>query len=191
MPVKEYAQLANRWARCGRLRAVVSQDYMCEPFVVEQTGASVRKHQEWTTERYLRLRDRCRAYVMPVIQGYDPAEYAEHVSDLSPHLDVGQWVGVGSVCKRNGDPAQISAVLHAVKGVRPDLRLHGFGVKTTSLKCAEVREAFSTVDSMAWSYDARMRHRKDPSEPGANDLEALLRWLERLEGMLHGTNERT
>ena len=67
------------------------------------------------------------------------------------------WVGVGSVCKRQGDPRAIVAVLQAILAERPDLRLHGFGVKTTSLVHPAVRACLFSADSMAWSFAARMR----------------------------------
>lgn len=37
-----------------------------------------------------------------------------------------------------------------------DLRLHGFGVKTTALRNSYVMGALHTADSMAWSFGARM-----------------------------------
>ena len=42
------------------------------------------------TENYLRLREALEqddTYVMPVIQGYQPQEYARHVQALSPNLE--------------------------------------------------------------------------------------------------------
>jgi hypothetical protein len=74
-------------------------------------------------------------------------------------LAPGAWVGVGSVCKRNGSPAAIEAVLLAIKRERPDLRLHGFGLKSTALSSRLVRELLHTADSMAWSFAARKQGR--------------------------------
>ena len=144
---------------------------MCEPFVTALTGLTVREHQRRTTEGFLELRDRVgAAYIMPVIQGFTPNEYSEHVAELSRYLDVGAWVGVGSVCKRQGNPAAISAVLTAILNVRPDLRLHGFGVKSTALKRSDVWSRFYSVDSMAWSFIGRRRGR------GPNSLDECLEW---------------
>jgi hypothetical protein len=63
------------------------------------------------------------------------------------------------VCKRNGSIASVEAVLTAIKSERPDLRLHGFGLKTTALGSDLVRQALYTSDSMAWSYSARKQGR--------------------------------
>jgi hypothetical protein len=76
------------------------------------------------------------------------------------------WVGVGSVCKRNSSQDDIYDVLRAIKSARPDLRLHGFGLKTTALKCDSVFHFLHSADSMAWSFAARKQGRKahDPNE---------------------------
>jgi hypothetical protein len=68
-------------------------------------------------------------------------------------------VGVGSVCKRNGDPAAVLAVLDAIAAVRPDLRLHGFGLKLTALTSERIRARLYSADSMAWSLHARKQGR--------------------------------
>ena len=42
LEIGEYARQIDRWARCGQLLAAVSQDYMCEPFMLARVGATVR-----------------------------------------------------------------------------------------------------------------------------------------------------
>jgi hypothetical protein len=150
-----YADQVQRWAGNGQLVAAVSQDYMCEPFVLEKTGMSVAQHQELTISRYDALRSLCTAYILPVIQGYLPEHYQAHVRAYGDRLAPGAWVGVGSVCKRNGNPREMAIVLRSVKEVRPDLRLHGFGAKLTALQSSEVRSLLHSADSMAWSFAAR------------------------------------
>lgn len=157
---EEYAEQINRWSHNGALLAAVSQDYMCEPVMLAKTGLTIAEHQEKTIGRFLQLRKHVHdTYVMPVLQGYQPAEYAKHVADYGSLLNPGAWVGVGSVCKRNGDPAAVVKVLSAIKDVRPDLKLHGFGLKTTSLKNVMVRSFLHSADSMAWSFAARKEGR--------------------------------
>lgn len=96
---------------------------------------------------------------MPVLQGYDPVDYVEHVQQYGDRLKRGMWVGVGSVCKRNGSTGTIEAVLLAIKAARPDLKLHGFGLKTTTLTSDLVRSLLESADSMAWSFAARRQGR--------------------------------
>ena len=126
----------------------------------EQRADRVRLHQRLTIERYdALLAEEPPCPIMPVLQGFRPDEYVAHVDAYGDRLRMGMWVGVGSVCKRNGDPAAIIAVLSAVKQVRPDLRLHGFGLKTTSLLNPLIRDLLHSADSMAWSFAARRQGR--------------------------------
>lgn len=167
-PVAVYAEQIRRWAGNGELLAAVAQDFMCEPWMVERTGLTVADHQRLTIERYDELL-RCGTggvYVLPVLQGYAPQDYVCHVRAYGDRLALGAWVGVGSVCKRNRDAGAIEGVLLAIKRERPDLRLHGFGVKTTSLGSGLVRELLYSADSMAWSFAARWEGRSahDPAE---------------------------
>ena len=173
-PVSDYAAEIRRWAGNGNLLAAVAQDYMCEAFMLEKTGMTVDQHLRLTIERYdaLLREDTAGVYIMPVLQGYDPTDYVRHLEMYGDRLAPGQWVGVGSVCKRNGDPRAVAAVLLAIKSVRPDLLLHGFGLKTTALAHPLVRSMLHTADSMAWSFHARMNGRN------ANDWREAVRWTE-------------
>ncbi len=181
LPADVYATLANRFASCGNLQAVVTQDKMCEPFMLDLVGGTVDEHQQFTTRRWLRLRDMIRPYVMPVIQGWTPDQYADHTTALAPYLDHGAWVGVGSVCKRQSRPDSLAAVLEAIHDVRPDLRLHGFGVKITAYQSSRVTDRLATADSMAWSFAARYDALRDGTAPDGNSLEACRRYVARVE----------
>jgi hypothetical protein len=139
---------------------------MCEPFIVEKTKLSVPEHQQLTVARYdaLLAEDTAGVYVMPVLQGFAPADYVAHIGMYGARL----------ACKRNGDPRQVAAVLLAVKTARPDLRLHGFGLKTTALADPLVRSLLETADSMAWSFHARINGRN------GNDYREAQRWAENI-----------
>ncbi len=172
---------------------------MCEPHMLEKTKARavaermhsrgfisavdrralIRIHQRWTIKRYDRIRRALPAhiYLMPVLQGYDRQDYVDHVAMYGARLEFGMWVGVGSVCKRNGDPAAIENVLMAIVAARPDLRLHGFGIKTTSLGSAVVRALLATADSMAWSFAARWEGRN------RNSIHEAIAFTKRIETM--------
>ena len=172
--VAAYAEQIARWSSCGTLVAAVAQDWMCEPFVLARTGMTTADHQRLTIDRYDALRPLVGAYVMPVIQGYHPTEYAAHVRAYGDRLAPGAWVGVGSVCKRNANPDAVVAVLVAIMGERPDLRLHGFGVKLTALSDPRVRGLLWSADSMAWSFAARRNGRN------ANDHGEAIAYAERV-----------
>lgn len=176
-PPAVYAEQIKRWARNGNLLAAVAQDYMCEAHMLKITGKTIPEHQRLTIERYdaLIACDTGGVYIMPVLQGYSPQDYVAHIRMYGDRLKPGMWVGVGSVCKRNGDPAAIEAVLMAIKRERPDLRLHGFGVKTTALASGLVRALLFTADSMAWSLAARREGRN------ANDWREAAAFAARIE----------
>jgi len=161
-PVDEYARAIERWAGCGNLEMAVTQDYMCEPFMLERTGMAAREHQELTIRRYDQLLRLSPVPIMPVLQGYQPEEYITHLGMYGARLTEGMRVGVGSICKRNSNPRAIVDVLHGIKRERPDLRLHGFGLKTTALHNAYIVSLLHSADSMAWSYAAR-REGRDPN----------------------------
>ena len=174
--VEGYAAQIRRWKGNGNLLAAVSQDYMCEAWILERTGLTVADHQRLTIERYdALLRCETGVYILPVLQGFRPEEYVNHIRAYGDRLKPGAWVGVGSVCKRNGDVAAIEAVLLAIHHERPDLRLHGFGLKTTALKSGIVDELLETADSMAWSYRARIEGRN------ANDWREAEHFRARIE----------
>jgi hypothetical protein len=173
--VEEYAAQIVRWRSNGHLLCAVSQDYMCEPFILKKTGLTLADHQRLTIERYDSL-IACDTGVpiMPVLQGFDPGDYVDHIRQYGGRLDHGQWVGVGSVCKRNGDISSIESVLLAIHNERPDLRLHGFGLKTTALSSGLVQELLFTADSMAWSFSARKQGRN------GNDWREAMAWSKKI-----------
>ena len=179
--VSSYASEIRRWAGNGNLLAAVAQDWMCEPFIVQKTGLSVPEHQRLTVERYDALRDHdtSNIYVMPVLQGFAREDYVRHIDLYGNRLALGAWVGVGSVCKRNGKPQDVEQVLSAIKAARPDLRLHGFGLKTTALSHRPVRAALFTADSMAWSFHARINGRN------GNDWREAKAWTAKIEERLN------
>jgi hypothetical protein len=157
--VGEYLAQIDRWQTVGNMWAAVTQDWMCEPWIVARTGLSVYDHQLLTIKRYDEIASRASAYILPVLQGYKIKDYIDHIHLYDTRLHEGMWVGVGSICKRNANIAEIEDILFSIKSVRPDLRLHGFGLKTTALKSAAVNDMLFTADSMAWSYSARMAGR--------------------------------
>jgi hypothetical protein len=160
-PVFLYARRLHEIHHKGiaSITAAVAQDYMCEAFMLKRTGMTVRQHQELTIERYDELLDELTFLfeddvpfpVIPVLQGYQPGEYQQHLDMYGDRLKPGMWVGVGSVCKRNSSTSDVIGVLDAIERRRPGLRLHGFGLKTTALKDTTVRSLLYSADSMGWA----------------------------------------
>jgi hypothetical protein len=75
--------------------------------------------------------------------------------------------------KTAGAFTEISTHGHYRHGV-DDLKLHGFGLKTTALAHPLVRSLLHTADSMAWSFAARILGRN------GNDYREAIRWSENI-----------
>lgn len=153
-----YANVINKVSVIENFHCAVSQDYMCEPFILDKTGLTIKQHQEMTIERYDAIRSivASHIHIMPVLQGYSVEDYANHIQMYGDRLKPNMHIGLGSVCKRNKDPSQIEIILRKVLSIIPYVKLHGFGVKITALRNKYVWDSFYSTDSMAWSYAARM-----------------------------------
>lgn len=153
----QYANAIHYWAKCGDFQAAITPDFMCEDYIFqkryEHTGVryTIPDHQRLTVYNYLALRKLVKddIYIMPVLQGFTPQDYVDCLRLYGDRLLPGMWVGVGSVCKRQGKPSAIEDVLLAIKRERPDLKLHGFGVKSTALSSGLVWELLHSADSQA------------------------------------------
>lgn len=172
-------------SKFGFLLAAVTQDYMCESHVLKITRLTIQQHQRATIARYdnlIKLAGNSDVYLMPVLQGFAPNEYVYHLRMYGDRIQYGAWVGVGSVCKRNGSPSQIENILLAIKKQRPDLRLHGFGLKKTALKSEIVNELLYSVDSQAHGYRARKAiFHEGGSKYSANDPRCATVYLEEMQ----------
>lgn len=161
--VEQYFWQIKRWSVCGNLLTAIAQDWMCESFVLGRTGLTINDHQRLTIERYDQLMKlNPPAPIMPVLQGYRVSDYLKHLADYGDRFAPGTWVGVGSVCRRNGNPQEVADILRSIRLLRPDLRLHGFGLKILALEDAEVRLLLHSTDSMAWSYPRRFQSNPEP-----------------------------
>lgn len=150
---KEYVAQTNRWSRCGHMVAAVSQDYMCEKFILEKWNRTVKDHQRMTVERYYQIIDENpNVYIMPVLQGYTIDEYLNCVDMYG--FKEGTYIGIGSVCKRNANVGIIREIIKQVKDYS-GYKIHGFGLKLTALMDKETRTLLESADSMSWSFAAR------------------------------------
>jgi hypothetical protein len=186
--VEQHAEMIRHACTVANVEIAVAQDFMCEDAVLAKTHLSVFDHQNMTITRYDELLAQdLPCPIMPVLQGYSPGEYVQHIKQYGDRLKPGAWVGVGSVCKRNANPLSVYMVLTAINFYRPDLRLHGFGLKRTALELPEVREMLFSADSTAWSFAARHEGRN------RNDWREAARYAAVIEEMIAGddhTGER-
>jgi hypothetical protein len=148
----QYAEAVERYGvEIGRLQWAAPMDWMCEPFMTDKTGLSVREHQDRTVANYLDLRDR--GPFIPVLQGWTPTDYEACIglyAEAGVDLAREPLVGVGSVCRRQ-NTAEIGRIFHAL--TQAGIRCHGFGVKKEGV--ARYGRYLASADSMAWSFQAR------------------------------------
>lgn len=173
----EYLLWIQNYEKIGNLDWAAPQDWMCEPFMLEKTGLSIEEHQRRTIESVQELRAASNTHIIPVLQGWEQADYHRHwkmYEDEGFDLESEPTVGIGSVCRRQHTKEGIAII----QSLAP-LRLHGFGLKITALK--HVAGAIKSADSMAWSFTARRLKERLPGHTHqncANCLEYALKWRE-------------
>jgi hypothetical protein len=158
---------------------VAPQDWMCEPFMLDKTGLSMRRHQELTIDNYLELRSLAPDLpFIPVLQGWEYEDYLDHAGQYAARgveLVGLPTVGIGSVCRRQRTGAAASIIYRLA---RQGLKLHGFGFKIIGLR--KTAGWLASADSSAWSYDAR-RNPPLPEHVGrhqhcSNCIEWAVKW---------------
>jgi hypothetical protein len=176
----EYIDAVCRYrSEIGRLEWCAPQDWMCEPRIRARTGLSVREHQARTIGSFVELAA-AEIPVIPVLQGWAPGDYLEHVEMYDrAGIDLAAWplVGLGSVCRRQAT-AEIGQIVASLDGIA----LHGFGVKQAGLR--RYGHQLASADSMAWSYSG-WRDRQDGCPVSdrkncANCLHYALEWRDRV-----------
>lgn len=170
------------------------QDWMCEPHVLQKTGLTVFRHQELTLKSYILLSKYRPIVIRPVLQGWTAKQFSQHVRMYrDAGVDMSQLFGVGTVCSRNNDDMAIYRILKAIHDTCPGIRLHGFGLKTTSLHNGNVVSMLESADSMAWS--SRGRRTKIctwgcPRKHCGNCLEFALLWRKRVLSGINRTQRQ-
>jgi hypothetical protein len=136
------------------------RDYPCEPDVLDEHGRTVRDHQRLTTERHVSLLSKLQGRDIPgqplsVIQGWTRSDYLTHIDELRENDALTDYVGIGSVCRRNQE-AEIRRIILAVRDAVPtETDLHAFGVKGSVLRYPDVRRALSSADSQSYEMQAQ------------------------------------
>lgn len=178
---KTYAADVRRISNeSGLLDFAAPMDWMCEPFMVAQTGLSVVEHQRRTVENLLELRALAPDLpFIPVLQGFAYGDYlacVEMYDRAGVDLRRERLVGLGSVCRRQGMRIveELTRDLHGL-----GIRLHGFGLKTLGiLRC---HRWLASADSMAWSRDGRYKVGCSPThKTEANCFRYAMGWHARL-----------
>lgn len=176
-PEHAYVAAVRRYVgEIGLLEWAAPQDWMTEPAVRARTGLSVRAHLRRTVDSLLRLRDLASDLpFIPVLQGDSVHDYhrcADMFERAGIDLTRERLVGIGSVCRRQ-HTNQVEQIMRSL--AHRNIRLHGFGVKTTGL--ARFADALVSADSAAWSLRGRHVPGCSPSHRSeSNCLRSALAW---------------
>lgn len=197
----EYVARVRRYRdEIGHLMWAAPQDWMCEPIIIAGgtvgplkfagTGLSVLEHQQRTVANLLELRALAPDLpFIPVLQGWETDDYlrcARMYADAGIDLADEPTVGIGSVCRRQAT-TEADTIITAVTDAVPEIRLHGFGIKTAGL--GAYGSMLASSDSLAWSYAAR-RTTPLPGCVGhkncANCIKFAFQWRQKVLASLAG-----
>jgi len=133
------------------------RDYPCEPDVLDEHGRDVREHQQMTTERHVSLLEglssrEIEGQPISVIQGWHVGDYLSHIDDLRDRGALTDYVGIGSVCRRNQESEIRQIALSVADALPSGTNIHAFGVKGAVLEYPDVREALASADSQSYEY---------------------------------------
>lgn len=147
------------------------RDWACEDEILREHGRTRRQHQEWTIRDHigcLELAEEIGVDADPVsvLQGYTVPEYLEHLDYYREHGLLSDYVGIGSVCRRNAEEEIRSTILQVSEALPARCELHAFGVKKSVLQYPDVVNALDSVDSNAWDYAVRMDAESNASTDG-------------------------
>lgn len=155
-----YIELVQRFNDdIGNMAFCAPQDWMCEPFILNKTGYTVKIHQQLTVMNYLELITKAPHLPwIPVLQGWSLEDYKRHIEmyyNSGVPLETLPLVGLGSVCRRQAtiEVAEIVRTIHDY-----GIHLHGFGIKLRGIE--RIGHLLDSSDSLAWSFSARRLQRR-------------------------------
>lgn len=173
------------------------RDYPCEPDVLDTHGRSVGEHQRMTTERHVSLLDalsdrEIAADPIAVVQGWHRDDYVAHVDALRDRGALTDYVGIGSVCRRNQD-AEIREIVHAVADALPTgTDIHAFGVKGSVLRFPDVRARLTSADSQSYEFRKQWAVLDDLGPGKSSWKDSALHYLQQrreIRGLLAGAED--
>lgn len=146
----EYAEKIERWSDCCDMVGCLPQD-----LIPGFGDHSIKECQEVTTQSYIDVRSALHPEinVLPILHGEWPNDYATHVEMYGDIIKPNQWVSVGGIVKHSTNQQRLVSIFRAIHSVRPDLKLHGLGMKRGALKSDRIRKYLYTADSARWAFE--------------------------------------
>lgn len=138
------------------------RDYPCEPQLLKKHNLTIKENIQRTVDNHLTLLDLLPKYqiiseAIPVIQGWVKEDYLDCIDAFNDQGLISNYMAIGSVCRRTATNNIREIVVSVRDNIPSWVRLHGFGLKLTSLKDLAIWKALYSVDSGAWDYVARWK----------------------------------
>lgn len=160
----------------------VTMDVPCEPNIMPEL--STQERIEKTVANTKALIPAPFPGLLPVIQGWEVADYLRCI-DLMQQEDILKPVmGIGSICRRGKQEAIINIVRHIAQRL-PGVKFHAFGVKISTLNYnhGEILNYLDSLDTAAWQFNEK-------DELGGWRPRTIKELAKRLEGYRTKLNSR-
>jgi hypothetical protein len=137
------------------------RDWPCEPVVQQELGLDVEELQHRTLIDHINLMNAYEdrnidAEPMAVLQGWGVHDYLEVIDAYKDHGLITDKIAIGTLCGRQDTHIIRTTSWRIARNLPSRCNVHGFGVKTSSLREPDALRIFGSVDTAAW--DQSLRH---------------------------------
>lgn len=126
---------------------VTALDYPCDGVDNEERIKRTVKNDLYLLDNY-----KGGGKPIPVIQGYNIEEYKDCIDKLKNRGGIGEYMGVGSVCRRK-NKEEVYEILKLCNNMTGS-KLHVFGLSLNHIKTPKIRGLVNSFDTMAWMYSS-------------------------------------
>lgn len=146
----EYLELVARM----KPRYWASMDFPCELSV--RNEETVEERIDMTVANAKVLSASNLPGFVPVIQGWEPADYLQCANKLQKAELLQPLIAIGSLCRRGRQEPIVSITRH-LSATLPTVAFHAFGVKITALRYnnGEILNYLHSIDTAAWQFNEK------------------------------------
>lgn len=132
----------------------VSMDYPCEPNIMRDLPTRARIIKSVENTKILNAAPF--PGFLPVIQGWEVADYLYCVELMKQYQLIKPVMGIGSICRRGKQAPIVEIIRHISEGL-PGIKFHAFGVKINTLRYnnGEILNYLHSIDTAAWQFNEK------------------------------------
>lgn len=164
------------------------RDYPCEKDLLTDLNRNVKDHQKKTNEKHRELLELFESWgknvesqPVSVIQGQTIDDYLRHYDQLKENGLLTDYCAIGSLCGRKKVEEIRQIVIKLKQEIPNRIKLHGFGIKKSSLKYKSVLKSLDSADSNAWDVGGSSIPQIDGRVSGGKRKS----WLDSMHGYIH------